>query len=325
MSAAAESYGPGGGSRLIFGCMGLGGAWNTDPVSKADVAAAHQAVDAALEAGIRLFDHADIYRHGKAEAVFGTVLKERPGLRESIAIQTKCGIRLGEPGIPGHYDLDKATILARVDESLRRLGTEQVEVLLLHRPDPLLEPDEVAAAFAELRAAGKVRSFGVSNMSGEQMRLLQGSLDEPLVANQLEMSLARLDWLESGVLVNHPDGRGVSFPHGTLEYCRENGVELQAWGALAQGVFSGTASAASSSDELATADLVTQLAEARSTSPEAIVLGWLMKHPARIRPVIGTTNPERIRACAGAEEQAALMSRTDWYGLWSSVRGRPLP
>ncbi|QUQ66103.1 aldo/keto reductase [Kutzneria sp. CA-103260] len=307
---------------MIYGCMGLGGAWDDTPVAAADIDHAERAVHAAVEIGVTWFDHADIYTRGKAELVFGEVLRRDPGLRDRVKIQTKCGIRLGESGLQAYYDLSKAAILERVDASLARLGVERVEILLLHRPDPLLDPAEVAEAYGELRAAGKVGSLGVSNMSAAQMSLLQRHLDEPLVANQLEMSLHRRDWLEAGVLVNHPEGSGLSFPEGTIEYCRANDVRIQAWGSLAQGIYSG---APRSESDNAAYDLVNAMAADKGTTAEAIVLGWLMRHPARIEPVIGTANPDRIRACADAEAQAAAMTNVEWYALWTAARGRPVP
>jgi len=305
--------------------MGLGGGWGTGPLTAADVAAAHAAVDTALETGIVDFDHADIYAHGKAEEVFGKVLRERPGLRDQIRLQTKCGIRLPEADRVGRYDSSREAILARVDGSLQRLGTDRVETLLLHRPDPLAHPEEIAEAFQLLRDAGKVQRLGVSNMSGPQMRWLQAALPDGLAVNQLEMSLHRSEWLETGVLVNHAEAADLGFPHGTLEYCQANGVELQAWGPLAQGRYSGAPGAAETGPDAATAALVSALAEDRDTTPEAVVLGWLMRHPAGIRPVIGTSNPDRIRACAGAERVAASMTGDEWYSLWIAARGRALP
>lgn len=314
-----------GGSRLIFGCMGLGGGWGSGPLEAAHVKAAHEAVEAALDAGIRDFDHADIYAHGKAEEVFGRVLAERPGLRGRIRLQTKCGIRLSSPERAGQYDSSREWILAQTEESLRRLGTGHVETLLIHRPDPLAHPEEIAEAFLELRDAGKVGRLGVSNMSAEQMRWLQSALPEPLAANQLEMSLHRTGWLESGVLVNHPEAAEVGFPHGTVEYCQVTGVELQAWGALAQGRYSGAAGTAETGPDAAAAALVGELAESKGCAPEAVVLGWLLRHPAGIRPVVGTSNPARIRASRDAERVAAGMNRHEWYSLWVAARGRALP
>ncbi|MET1154956.1 aldo/keto reductase [Arthrobacter sp.] len=323
------------GSRLIFGSMGLGGGWGSGPLEAADIAVAHTAVEAALNIGIRIFDHADIYAHGKAEAAFGRVLAERPELRQTIQLQSKCGIRLPVPGLVGQYDSSRAAIVAGTEESLRRLHTDHLDMLLIHRPDPLAPAEEIAEAFSALRIAGKVRRLGVSNMSGEQMRWLQTALDEPLAANQLEMSLYRRDWLESGVLVNHTEGAAVSFPHGTLEYCAANAVELQAWGSLARGRYSGrpaeraadvdAGEAGAAAADGATAALVSELARDKGCTPEAVVLGWLLRHPAKIRPVVGTSNPDRIKACAQAEEIGAAMTRQEWYALWVAARGRPLP
>ncbi|MCR1162736.1 aldo/keto reductase [Paenarthrobacter sp. UW852] len=305
--------------------MGLGGSWDGTSYGAAEIDQAAAVIDAARGIGVELFDHADIYRSGKSEAVFGEVLARSQGLRENIQLQTKCGIRLGERGLDTHYDLSREAILERVNGSLKRLQTDYVDLLLLHRPDPLMDPHEVAAAVGQLMAEGKVRQLGVSNMSGAQIAFLQDELETPIVANQLEMSLLRRDWVESTVLVNHPEGRGYSFPHGTVEYCVANGVELQAYGSLAQGRFTGAQSAELSPAESATADKLAQLAAGKNTTPESVLLGWLMKHPAGISPVVGTTNPARIRACADAASVAAGMSRAEWYGLWISARGSNIP
>ncbi|WP_407709831.1 aldo/keto reductase family oxidoreductase [Arthrobacter nitrophenolicus] len=310
---------------LIYGCMGLGGSWSDEPHGSAHVDEAAAAVQAALDAGITLFDHADIYRRGKSEAVFGEVLAATPGLRERIRLQTKCGIRLSEPGLPGHYDLSRDAILERVNGSLERLRTDYVDILLLHRPDPLADPAEVASAVGQLMAEGKVRQLGVSNMSGAQIEVLQDRLETPVVANQLEMSLLKRAWLESQVLVNHPEHLDYSFPHGTVEYCTRHSITLQAYGSLARGVYTGAELESPTSADASTAELVAQLAGEYGTSGEAVLLGWLMKHPAGIAPVIGTVNPGRIRACADAAKIAAAMSRADWYRLWVTARGSNIP
>jgi predicted oxidoreductase len=310
---------------LIYGCMGLGGSWSDEPHGADHVDEAAAAVEAALAAGITLFDHADIYRSGKSEAVFGEVLAATPGLRERIRLQTKCGIRLNERGLATHYDLSRDAILERVDGSLKRLQTDYVDVFLLHRPDPLTDVAEVAAAVAQLLVEGKVRQVGVSNMSGAQIRVLQDRLEVPVVANQLEMSLLKRAWLESQVLVNHADSLDFSFPHGTLEYCTGNGVTLQAYGALARGLYTGAAPEDPTTAQSYTAVLVKELAGRYGATGEAVLLGWLMKHPAGIAPVIGTVNPARIAACADAARVAQAMTRADWYGLWIAARGGNLP
>lgn len=305
--------------------MGLGGSWSAEPYSSGQVDEAAAAMDAALAAGITLFDHADIYRNGKAEAVFGEVLAGTPGLRGRIRLQTKCGIRLNEQGLQTHYDLSRAGILERVNESLGRLRTDYVDVLMLHRPDPLMDPAEVASAVGQLMAEGKVRALGVSNMSGAQIGMLQDSLETPVVANQLEMSLLKRAWLESTVLVNHAEGTDYSFPHGTVEYCVRHGITLQAYGALARGLYTGAPAATPSPAEDATTALVAGLAAEKDTTGESVLLGWLMKHPAGIAPVVGTAKPERIRACADAAAVAATMTRAEWYRLWVAARGSDIP
>jgi predicted oxidoreductase len=227
-------------SRISAGLMGLGGSWDRTPISDEQVKEAHQVVDVALEAGINFFDLADIYMMSKSEQVFGRVLAERPELRQHLFVQTKCGIRFAdEAGIPGRYDFSKEWILSSVDGALQRLNVEYLDVLLLHRPDPLIEPEEVAAAFAELKAAGKVRHFGVSNFHRYQMEYLQSFLAEPLIANQIQMGLDHRDWVEQGIMFNNVEGKDVNFAPGTLEYCRMNGVQIQAWGSMAQGIYSG--------------------------------------------------------------------------------------
>ncbi|MEK8128252.1 aldo/keto reductase [Paenibacillus filicis] len=312
-------------SRLVLGCMGLGGEWNRDPYTEADVKKAEEAVEAALSIGISMFDHADIYRIGKAESVFGEVLKRNPGLREKIVIQSKCGIRFADGSGPGRFDFSKEHILASVDGSLQRLGIDTLDILLLHRPDPLMEPEVVAEAIQTLRESGKVRRFGVSNMNVSQIRFLQQASPEPFIVNQLEMSLAKLDWVDQTVHVNQKAGTSVHFGEGLMEFCQTEHIQIQSWGPLAKGLFSGQTPEDAPENVLATAKLVQELAAAKETTPEAIVLGWLMRHPALIQPVIGTANPGRIRACADAERQASLMTREEWYALYVSSRGVPMP
>ncbi|MCZ7436885.1 aldo/keto reductase [Micromonospora sp. WMMC241] len=308
--------------RLIYGCMGLGGGWDAEAYGAPEIAEAEAAVEAALEIGVTAFDHADIYRNGRSEAVFGEVLARAPELRSRVVLQSKCGIHLAGDDGPGRYDLRGAHIVRSVEQSLARLRTDVLDVLLLHRPDPLADPDEVAEALGTLHRQGLVRQFGVSNMAAAQIAHLQAALDVPLVANQLEMSLARRDWVEAGVLVNTAESTGTGFPLGTLEHCRAHGIGLQAWGPLAKGRFTG---AARTPADRETADRVAALAAAKGTTPEAIVLWWLRRHPARVAPVIGTANPDRIRACGDAVRREPELTREEWYGLWVVARGAPLP
>ncbi|MER6444175.1 aldo/keto reductase [Streptomyces venezuelae] len=310
------------GERVLYGCMGLGGSWDPEPYGPADIDAAEAAVAAALDSGITAFDHADIYRHGKAEAVFGEVLARTPGLRERITLQTKCGIRLGDKDRPGMYDLRGESITRSVEESLTRLRTDVIDVLLLHRPDPLADVDSIASALTSLHRQGLVRAFGVSNMGAAQIAHLQARLDVPLVANQLEMSLHSRAWVEAGVLVNTPEAAQNGFPFGTLEHCRDHGIRLQAWGALAQGRFTGREETPA---ERATAQLLAELARQKNTTPESVLLWWLMRHPAAVAPVVGSARPERIRACRDAALREPELTHEEWYELWITARGVPLP
>ncbi|MFY1616281.1 aldo/keto reductase [Micromonospora sp. WMMD736] len=308
--------------RLLYGCMGLGGDWDTQPYGARDIDAAEAAITAALDIGITGFDHADIYRYGKSEAVFGEVLARAPELRSRILLQTKCGIRLADDSGPGRYDLRGTQIVRSVEESLARLRTDVIDVLLLHRPDPLADPDDTAEALTSLHRQGLVRDFGVSNMAAAQIAQLQARLDRPLVANQLEMSLAQRAWVEAGVLVNTPESAATGFPLGTVEYCRANGIGLQAWGSLCRGRFTG---AQETPTERTTAEHVAALAERKGTTPETILLWWIRRHPAGVTPVIGTARPDRIRACHDAASRAPELTHEEWYELWLSARGTALP
>jgi len=308
-------------SRLVLGCMPFGGDWDRSTLTDERVKLSEQAVDAALSIGINMFDHADIYTRGKSEEAFGRILKHKPSLRSEIVLQSKCGIGLEGYGLPSLFDFSRDHILESVDGSLQRLGTDYLDVLLLHRPDPLMEPEEIAEAFAKLKASGKVRYFGVSNMSVAQIRFIEQALTDQLIVNQLEMGLGRLDFVEETVRVNQTRGANVHFSDGLMEYSRAENVQLQAWGPLTQGKFTGRDVSGESEAVRKTAELVATMAEERQTTRESIVLGWLMKHPARIQPVIGTMNPERIEACQDAEQQAEQMSREDWYRLYMTARG----
>ncbi|MCC2617750.1 aldo/keto reductase [Aestuariibacter halophilus] len=310
-------------SRLAFGCMGLGGSWDNAPVDAEHLRQANEAVDAALEIGINFFDHADIYTRGKAEQVFGQILEQRPTLREAIYLQSKCAIRFADAHNPQRYDFSKHWILQSVDNSLKRLNTEYLDVLLLHRPDPLADPEEVAEAFEQLHSSGKVRHFGVSNMHIHQLQWLQHHLDMPLVANQIEISLLRHDWLDQGVLAGTPQSQHVGFVPGTIEHCQQHGIQLQSWGSLCQGLLSGRDVQDQPDTVKQTAAKVTVLAEHYDVSREAIVLAFLTRHPAGIQPVIGTTHTSRILACGDLEK--VTLSREHWYELYLAARGRALP
>jgi predicted oxidoreductase len=311
-------------SRIAYGCMNLGGRWDESPITAADRSLAVAAVAAALEQGINLFDHADIYMRGKSEQVFADALQALGVARDRVLLQSKCGIRFaGQPSAdsPGRYDFSREHIVASVEGSLRRLRTDYLDLLLLHRPDPLVEPEEVARAFDELHASGKVRAFGVSNHAGAQIALLQASLGRPLAVNQLELNLLHHRLIGDGVLVNQEAGAGFS-GGDTLDYCRLHGIRIQAWSPLARGLLSNPAPDAPAPVR-ATSALVARLAEEKGTSTEAIVLAWLLRHPAGIQPVLGSMNPLRIAAACRADD--IELSRDEWYRLFVAARGRPLP
>jgi predicted oxidoreductase len=311
---------------MIAGCMNLGGGWTKGvTVGEAHAAQAEAFIAGALDSGVNFFDHADVYAWGNAEEAFGRGLARHPGLRPSVVIQTKCGIRWkDEPaGAPHRYDFSRAHIVEAAEGSLRRLKTDYLDILLLHRPDPLWEGEEIAAAFAELKAAGKVRHFGVSNMNAGQMAYLQHYLNEPLVADQLQMSLLHHGFVEAGISFNQVSEGYPQGWEGALEYCRLNGVALQAWSPLDKGLLASAPLSALTPTQRSAAELVRAMAASKGVPPEAIALAWLLRHPAGIMPVIGTTNPGRFAACAAAA--SVFLSREEWYALLEAARGRPVP
>ncbi|WCE31355.1 aldo/keto reductase [Vibrio sp. SCSIO 43137] len=310
-------------SRIAYGCMGLGGSWNSDPLTTSDIVQAKGVIEAALESGINFFDHADIYTRGKAEQAFGQVIKQSPELREQMIIQSKCAIRFEDESAPGRYDFSADWVTESVNGILSRLNIEKLDVLLLHRPDPLAEMDELAEALRTLQSDGKFDHLGVSNMNLYQMQFLEHEVGIPVVVNQLEMSLAKLDWLDQGVMFNSAGNNSNDFMSGTLEYCQMQGVQLQAWGCLAQGKFAAKGLESETESVRNTARYVQQLAEKYSVGTEAIVLAFLLRHPANIQPVIGTTNIERIKSSAQAV--SVNLTREEWYSLYVASRGVRLP
>lgn len=309
---------------LIYGCMGLGGGWNQNSITAADERVAEMAIEAAMEIGISIFDHADIYTYGKAEEVFGRILKRRPSLRSEMVLQSKVGICRGaNPGDSSIYNLSKTYIIAQVEGILRRLQTDHLDILLLHRPDALLVAEEVAETFDHLKQQGKVKQFGVSNMSVSQVRNLQRCCTDPLVANQLQLSLAHTLMLDLGVAVNTRLVTVDSGMQGILEYCQETGMTIQTWSSLDKGLYTETPHSQLTDKQQETSKLVAALAEKYSTTPASIVLAWLMMIPGNIHPIIGSTKPSRILACKDAS--LINITREEWYGLWISARGEKLP
>lgn len=271
-------------------------------------------VRTALDEGINFFDHADIYGGGQSEVIFGKLLAEDPGLREKMFIQSKCAIH------DGLYDFSGEYIKKSVDGILTRLNVEYIDSLLLHRPDPLMEPEEVGEVFDELERSGKVRHFGVSNMNRYQMELLASGVRQKLWADQLQMSLAHTPLIDAGINVNTQFDGGVMRDGGTLEYCRISGMAVQTWSPLQKGFFGGVFLG---DDEYAELNRVlNRLAKQYGVTPDAIAYAWLLRYPARMQVVLGTTNPERVKSAAKAAE--IRLTRAEWYELYKAA-GNSLP
>ena len=306
-------------SQIGYGSMSIGGSWDEVPLADSTRKTALKILRTALDAGINFFDHADIYCYGKSEEAFAGLWVDAPHLRQQITLQTKCGIRFGPPH---RFDFSYEHIIASVDGSLRRLGTDYLDVLLLHRPDPLVEPEEVARAFDELKSAGKVRCFGVSNHTAAQMELLQKFLHQPIIVNQVEFNLVHTHMLDEGILFNQ-DNALLTRNEGVIEYCRLHDITLQAWSPLANGRLTGKPRPNEEKHIQKTADLVAHMASEKGVPPEAILIAWILRHPACIQPLPGTTNPERLLACC--ESEHISLTREEWYGLFVAGRGEALP
>ncbi|MBQ6789541.1 MAG: aldo/keto reductase [Clostridia bacterium] len=266
-------------------------------------------IDKALSLGANFFDHADIY---DSEEVFGKALT--PSIRDKMFIQTKCGIR------DGRYDFSYDHIVTSVENSLRYLKTDHIDALLLHRPDTLMEPEEVARAFSDLKAAGKVLHFGVSNQSSYQMALLQSALDVPLCANQLQFGIVHTPMINSGNNVNMTNEFGINRDGGVLEYCRLNKITIQPWSPLQFGFIYGCFLDHEGYPELnATLD---KIAEKYSVSKTAIAFAWILRHPAKMQPITGTTNIKRLEDCIKATD--IRITHEEWYEIYRAA-GNELP
>lgn len=288
-----------------MGCMRIVELENADAVKSW--------VDTALENGINFFDHADIYGKGRCEELFGKVLT--PSLREKIILQSKCSIR---PGIA--FDFSKEHILNSVDGILKRLNTEYLDILLLHRPDALMEPEEVADAFCILKENGKVRHFGVSNQTPMQMELLSKYCDEPLLINQLQLSIAHCPMINSEINANMYNDSGINRDGGVLEYCRLKDITIQAWSPFQYGMFEGVFLGNEKFEELN--KVIDNLAEKYNVTNSAIAVAWILRHPAGIQTIVGTTNKDRIAQISKASE--IRLTREEWYALYMAA-GNKLP
>jgi len=269
-------------------------------------------VDTALDMGANFFDHADIYGDGKSEEVFGKILT--PSLREKLILQTKCGIRKGQ------FDFSYEHIVASVEGSLKRLGTEYVDALLLHRPDTLVEPEEVAKAFDHLSATGKVRHFGVSNHTPYQIQLLQNSLDMPLCANQLQFGIMHTPIIQSGIHANMSDDSGINRDGGVLDFCRLNKITIQPWSPLQYGFFAGCFIDHEKFPELNA--VLQRIADKYAVSKTTIAFAWILRHPAKMQPVTGTTRLTRLTDCLKASD--IRLTREEWYEIFLAA-GNTLP
>jgi len=287
-------------SRIAFGCWRLAD-WKLDRREAAAL------IEASLGLGITTFDHADIYGDYRCETLFGEALAEAPALKNRLQIVTKCGIKLVSPARPAHglkhYDTSRAHILASVDGSLRALGVDQIHVLLIHRPDALMDPDEVAAAFTHLRDAGKVRCFGVSNFSPSQCALLASRLPFGLVTNQVELSPLALAALDDG----------------TLDHCLRERISPMAWSPFAGGrLFTDEGVQA-----VRVREALAAIGKDTGASLDQVALAWILTHPANIVPVIGTGKLARVEAAAAAAD--LRLSREQWYAVWRASQGRDAP
>ncbi len=301
-------------TRLAYGCMRIVGTWDPTKIGPDQRKMAAKAVHAAVDAGYTLFDHADIYCAGGCESVFGGILKASKGLRKRMVIATKCGIRFGgdpRADSPHRYDFSGEHILRSCEESLKRLGVETIDVYQLHRPDVLMDPEEIAAAFTKLKKQGKVREFGVSNFMPAKLAALRKACPMPLVVNQVEIHLGRL----------------ACFTDGTLDQCLELGITPLAWSPLGGG-FLGTGGTVDGKGAwqdgmrklLAMMDA---MAKRLDVSRTVLALAWLLKHPAKIVPIVGSANPDRIKDATRAD--ALELSREDWYRLYVAARMEGLP
>ncbi len=276
---------------------------------------AERFVKGAVDIGATFFDHADVYGGGRCEEIFADAIGMTPAVREQITLQSKVGIR---PGIA--FDFSKEHILASVDGILSRLRTEYLDVLLLHRPDALVEPEEVAEAFDELESAGKVRHFGVSNQKPMQIDLLRRWVRQPLVANQLQLSITNATMITNGVQVNMLGDSSVDRDGSVLDYCRLNDITIQPWSPFQYGFFEGVFLGSDKYPELNKA--IDEVAARYDVSPTTIAIAWLLRHPAKMQPVTGTMNLDRLTQCAAAGD--VHITREEWYQIYLAA-GNILP
>ena len=293
-------------SRVAQGCMRISG------LSDAEL---DRMVKTDMDLGINFFDHADIYGGGVCEQRFGDFLRANPGIRDCIVIQSKCGIR------EGTYDFSKQHILRAVEGSLSRLGVSCLDFLLLHRPDTLMEPEEVAEAFGQLKKEGKVCSFGVSNHHPLQIELLQQALgDIPLIIDQLQFSLANTTMIDAGINVNMENTGAVNRDGMVLEYCRLHHITIQPWSPLQYGFFEGPFIGSPKYPELN--KKLEEIACRYDVTQTGLAIAWILRHPACMQPIVGSVRPERMEQIAKAAD--ITISHDEWYELYKAS-GKSLP
>lgn len=290
---------------IAVGCMRM---------SRIDSKTAETFVQTALDEGLSFFDHADIYGGGRSEEIFAEAFHMTDDRRETILLQSKCGIREGQ------FDFSREHILNAVDGSLQRLQTDYLDVLLLHRPDTLVEPDEVASAFDHLQSSGKVRHFGVSNQNPMQIELLKKSVTKPLVANQLQLSITNATMISQGFNVNMENPHAINRDGSILDYCRLHDITIQPWSPFQHGFFEGVFLGNPKFPDLN--QTINDIAASYGVSDTTIALAWLLRHPAQMQPVIGTMNPGRLRDCSQASQ--IHLSREEWYQIYRAA-GNQLP
>ena len=292
-------------SAVSLGCMRMGGL---------EEKRVDQIMDAALANGVDFYDHADIYGGGDAERVFGAYLKRHPGVRDQIKIQTKCAIH------DGQFDFSKEHILKSVDGSLARLGLDSVDVLLLHRPDTLMEPEEVAEAFDILESSGKVKHFGVSNQNMMQMELLKTAVKQPLLINQLQFSVTEAGLVTSGMNVNMKNPESVMHDDAFLEYSRIKNITIQTWSPFQYGFFKGNFVDNEDFPELN--KKLAEIGEIYGLSKTGVAAAWILRHPANMQIIAGTMNPEHLSEICKAAD--VTLTRAQWYEIYRAA-GHCLP
>ncbi|MFA6309563.1 MAG: aldo/keto reductase [Clostridia bacterium] len=291
---------------IAVGCMRIG------KLSKAE---AEHFVQTAIEEKANFFDHADIYGNGTCEEIFADAVHMSSSVREKIILQSKCGIIRGK-----QFDFSRKNILDSVDGILKRLKTDYLDVLLLHRPDALVEPDELAETFDTLLSKGKVLNFGVSNHNTMQIQLLQKSLRQPLVANQLQLSIIHSSMIKAGINVNMDNESAVNRDGSVLDFCRLNDITIQTWSPFQSGFSDGVFLDNEKFTELNAK--INEIAEKYNVSNTTITLAWILRHPANMQPVTGTMNVNRLKDCIKATD--ICLTREEWYEIYRSA-GNILP